>query len=142
MESSDQSLESEAAPSSVDALHPIGLTPSRRGTDHRIKVANTNRYRYIDCAGLPACTLGCADDIEQRILTEGPESVAAVFLKPMQNAGGGFTPAPGYFDRVREICDRHGVLLVSDEVIFAFGRLGHRGLERHAPSAPCHPERR
>jgi adenosylmethionine-8-amino-7-oxononanoate aminotransferase len=67
----------------------------------------------------------CADDIERIILEEGPETVAAVFLEPVQNAGGCLVPPPGYFQRVREICDRHGVLLVSDEVICAFGRLGH-----------------
>jgi adenosylmethionine-8-amino-7-oxononanoate aminotransferase len=55
---------------------------------------------------------------------EGADSVAAVFLEPVQNAGGCFPPPPGYFQRVREICDRHGVLLVSDEAICAFGRLG------------------
>jgi adenosylmethionine-8-amino-7-oxononanoate aminotransferase len=87
-------------------------------------VATTNRYRCDLCAHADACTLSCADDIERRILQEGPESVAAVFLEPVQNAGGCFTPAPGYFARVREICDRYGVLLVSDEVICAFGRLG------------------
>jgi adenosylmethionine-8-amino-7-oxononanoate aminotransferase len=47
-----------------------------------------------------------------------------VFLEPLQNSGGGFKPPPGYWQRVREICDRYGVLLVSDEVICAFGRLG------------------
>ena len=87
-------------------------------------VATTNRYRCDLCAHADACTLSCADDIERTILQEGPESVAAVFLEPVQNAGGCFTPTPGYFDRVREICDRYGVLLVSDEVICAFGRLG------------------
>ena len=51
-------------------------------------------------------------------------AATAVFLEPVQNAGGCFPPPPGYFQRVREICDRHGVLLVSDEVICAFGRLG------------------
>ena len=66
-----------------------------------------------------------ADEIERAILREGPESVAAVFLEPVQNSGGCFPPPPGYFQRVREICDRHGVLLVSDEVICAFGRLGY-----------------
>ena len=45
-------------------------------------------------------------------------------LEPVQNSGGCFPPPPGYFERAREICDRHGVLLVSDEVICAFGRLG------------------
>jgi adenosylmethionine-8-amino-7-oxononanoate aminotransferase len=87
-------------------------------------VANTNRYRCTLCEHAPACTLSCADDIERTILQEGPESIAAVFLEPVQNAGGCFTPPEGYFARVREICDRYGVLLVSDEVICAFGRLG------------------
>ena len=65
-----------------------------------------------------------ADQIEEEILFEGPETVAAVFLEPVQNAGGCFPPPPGYFQRVREICDKYDVLLVSDEVICAFGRLG------------------
>jgi len=89
-----------------------------------IHVENTNRYRCSFCSSGPGCTLQCADDIERAIVREGPETVAAVFLEPVQNAGGCFTPPPGYFERVREICDRHGVLLVSDEVICAFGRLG------------------
>jgi adenosylmethionine-8-amino-7-oxononanoate aminotransferase len=57
-------------------------------------------------------------------VAEGPETVALVYLEPVQNAGGCFPPPPGYFARVREICDTYGVLLVSDEVICAFGRLG------------------
>jgi adenosylmethionine-8-amino-7-oxononanoate aminotransferase len=67
----------------------------------------------------------CADAIEEAILFEGPETVAAVFLEPVQNAGGCYPPPAGYFAGVREICDRYGVLLVSDEVICAWGRLGH-----------------
>jgi hypothetical protein len=66
-----------------------------------------------------------ADQIEVAILNEGADTVAAVFLEPVQNAGGCFPPPPGYFQRVREICDEYDVLLVSDEVICAFGRLGH-----------------
>ena len=63
---------------------------------------------------------------------EGPTTVAAVILEPVQNAGGCFVPPEGYFQRVREICDRHGVLLISDEVICAWGRLGHWfGCERY-----------
>ncbi|HLJ99590.1 MAG TPA: aminotransferase class III-fold pyridoxal phosphate-dependent enzyme, partial [Streptosporangiaceae bacterium] len=73
-----------------------------------------------------------ADEIERSILREGPDSVAAVYLEPVQNSGGCFPPPPGYFQRVREICDRYGVLLVSDEVICAFGRLGYYfGSERY-----------
>jgi adenosylmethionine-8-amino-7-oxononanoate aminotransferase len=88
------------------------------------KAANTNRYRCHLCRHADACTLGCAEDIEQVILREGPETVAAVYIEPVQNAGGCFTAPPGYFDEVRAICDRYGVLMVSDEVICAFGRLG------------------
>jgi adenosylmethionine-8-amino-7-oxononanoate aminotransferase len=74
---------------------------------------------------------GAADAIEQMIETEGPELVAAVILEPVQNAGGCLVPPPDYWRRVREICDRHGVLLVSDAVICAFGRLGEWfGIER------------
>jgi len=62
--------------------------------------------------------------LEEAILREGPDTVAAVFLEPVQNSGGCFTPPPGYFQRVRAICDKYGVLLVSDEVICAFGRVG------------------
>jgi adenosylmethionine-8-amino-7-oxononanoate aminotransferase len=89
-----------------------------------LHVANTDRYRCPMCAHAPGCTLACADEIEEAIVFEGPETVAAVFLEPVQNAGGCIPPPPGYFERVREICDRYGVLLVSDEVICAFGRLG------------------
>jgi adenosylmethionine-8-amino-7-oxononanoate aminotransferase len=84
--------------------------------------ATTNSQHCQSCGG--PCTLSCADDIERIILEEGPETVAAVYLEPVQNSGGCFVPPEGYFARVREICDRHGVLLVSDEVICAFGRLG------------------
>ena len=97
-----------------------------------IKVPETNHYRCPTCQDDPHCSLHAADAIEEAILREGPETVAAVFLEPVQNAGGCFVPPPGYFARVREICDRHGVLLVSDEVICAYGRLGHMfGCERY-----------
>ena len=73
-----------------------------------------------------------ADQIAEAIENEGPDTVAAVFLEPVQNSGGCFPPPPGYFQRVREICDEYDVLLVSDEVICAFGRLGHMfGAERY-----------
>jgi adenosylmethionine-8-amino-7-oxononanoate aminotransferase len=93
------------------------------------RVPNTNFYR----AGEMGFTGGteeqfgvwAADRIEEMINFEGPETVAAVFLEPVQNSGGCFPPPPGYFQRVREICDKYDVLLVSDEVICAFGRLGH-----------------
>ncbi|MBD9733692.1 MULTISPECIES: aspartate aminotransferase family protein [unclassified Streptomyces] len=89
------------------------------------KVPNTNLYRAPLHGDDPeAFGRWAADQIEQQILFEGPDTVAAVFLEPVQNAGGCFPPPPGYFQRVREICDQYDVLLVSDEVICAFGRLG------------------
>jgi adenosylmethionine-8-amino-7-oxononanoate aminotransferase len=96
-------------------------------------VPNTDFYHApVHADDLAAFGLWAADQIAERIEAEGPETVAAVFLEPVQNSGGCFTPPPGYFQRVREICDRYGVLLVSDEVICAFGRLGHWfGAERY-----------
>ncbi|HCU49580.1 MAG TPA: aspartate aminotransferase family protein, partial [Micromonosporaceae bacterium] len=73
-----------------------------------------------------------ADEIAAAIEREGPETVVAVFLEPVQNAGGCFPAPPGYFQRAREICDRYGVLLVSDEVICSWGRLGeYFGAQRY-----------
>jgi adenosylmethionine-8-amino-7-oxononanoate aminotransferase len=92
-----------------------------------VRVPNTNFYRAPDFLAGDEAKFGqwAADEIERAILREGPQSVAAVYLEPVQNSGGCFPPPPGYFQRVREICDRYGVLLVSDEVICAFGRLGY-----------------
>ncbi|MBN8206847.1 aspartate aminotransferase family protein [Microbacterium esteraromaticum] len=93
------------------------------------RVPNTNFYRAAEMGGPAddpeAFGRWAANRIEEMILFEGPDTVAAVFLEPVQNSGGCFPPPPGYFQRVREICDRHDVLLVSDEVICAFGRIGH-----------------
>ncbi len=66
----------------------------------------------------------CANRIEEMILFEGPESIAAVFVEPLQNSGGCFPPPPGYLQRVRDICSQYGVIMVCDETITAFGRLG------------------
>ena len=102
------------------------------------RVPNTNFYRAPDAfqtgaeGDLEAFGRYAADRIAEAIEMEGPDSVAAVFLEPVQNSGGCFPPPPGYFQRVREICDEYDVLLVSDEVICAFGRLGHMfGAERY-----------
>ncbi len=97
------------------------------------RVPNTNIYRAPLHGDDPeAFGRWAADQIAVAIENEGPDTVAAVFLEPVQNAGGCFPPPPGYFDRVREICDEYDVLLVSDEVICAFGRLGHMfGAERY-----------
>jgi adenosylmethionine-8-amino-7-oxononanoate aminotransferase len=89
------------------------------------KVPNTNFYRAPEHGDdLEAFGRWAADAIDQAIEMEGPGTVACVVLEPVQNSGGCFPPPPGYLQRVREICDKHDVLLVSDEVICAFGRLG------------------
>jgi putrescine---pyruvate transaminase len=82
------------------------------------------RYRCDACRGEPACTLACADGLEEAIRREGPETVAMVIAEPVQGAGGVLVPSPDYLPRVREICRRHDVLLVADEVINGFGRTG------------------
>ncbi len=81
-------------------------------------------YRCSHCRGADDCNLACADDIEEVILREGPETVAAVIAEPVHGAGGVIPPTPGYWPRLREICDRHDVLLIADEVITGFGRTG------------------
>ncbi|GAB34472.1 putative aminotransferase [Gordonia otitidis NBRC 100426] len=91
------------------------------------RAPNTNIYRAPDeelAADPKKFGRWAADRIAEAIEFEGPDTVAAVFLEPVQNAGGCFPPPPGYFERVREICDEYDVLLVSDEVICAFGRIG------------------
>lgn len=95
-------------------------------TPGAFRVPNTNIYRAPTPLDTDPKAFGiwAADRIAEAIEFEGPDSVAAVFLEPVQNAGGCFPPPPGYFERVREICDRYDVLLVSDEVICAFGRIG------------------
>nr|WP_281361947.1 aspartate aminotransferase family protein [Nakamurella aerolata] len=91
-----------------------------------VKVPNTNFYRAPEYFADDEKAFGrwAADQVDWAIRTEGPDTVAAVFVEPVQNAGGCFPPPPGYFDRLAEICREHDVLLVSDEVICAYGRLG------------------
>ncbi len=75
--------------------------------------------------GDTADELASARAVEDMILAEGPETVAAVVCEPVQNGRGGLVPPDGYWQELRRICDRHGVLLVADEVICGFGRFGH-----------------
>ena len=91
-----------------------------------IRVPNTDYYRAPDHLTEDEKSFGlwAANRVEEAILAEGPDSIAAVFVEPVQNAGGSIPPPPGYFERLREICDNYDILLVSDEVICAYGRLG------------------
>ena len=115
---------------SIGALSLTGVpsikTPFEPLMPGAIKVQTPYRYRCNDCmnqsararCGAPT-TSPCASRWRART------RVAAVFMEPVQNTGGAFTPPEGYWQRVREICDEYDVLLVSDEVISAFGRFGH-----------------
>jgi hypothetical protein len=95
-------------------------------------VSNTNAYHRPDGETEAEFTTALLDELRAAIEQEGPESVAAVFMEPVQNSGGTFTPPEGYFQGVRSICDEYGVLLVADEVICGFGRLGYWfGSERY-----------
>jgi adenosylmethionine-8-amino-7-oxononanoate aminotransferase len=95
-------------------------------------VSNTNRYHRPPDETEAEFTRFLLDELEQAIVAMGPETVCLVHMEPVQNAGGCFTPPEGYWSGVREICDRYDVLLSADEVITAFGRLGHWfGSERY-----------
>jgi adenosylmethionine-8-amino-7-oxononanoate aminotransferase len=116
----------------LGALSATGITPMRTPfepfTPGGCHVPNTNLYRLEPGYGVE----NLAESVARRIEFEGPETVAAVIMEPVQNAGGCFTPPEGYFQRVREICDENDVLLISDEVICAWGRLGeYFGAQRY-----------
>jgi adenosylmethionine-8-amino-7-oxononanoate aminotransferase len=90
-------------------------------------VETPNLYRGCSRCGENGgrCTLACADELAEVIQREGAETVAAFIAEPVVGASGGaLVPPEGYFRRVREICDEHEVLLIADEVITGFGRIG------------------
>ena len=117
---------------SLGALSATGITSLREQfeplTPGGCHVPNTNSYRWPEDRD----PLWAAEAIAERIEFEGPDTVAAVILEPVQNGGGCLVPQDGYFQRVREICDANNVLLISDEVICSWGRLGYYfGSERY-----------
>ena len=92
---------------------------------HAVHVGQPNPYRCEYGGRTPEeCAARCAQAIEDAILFHGPESVSCVLGEPVSQPLGGVVPHASYWPRVREICDRYGVLLVFDEVITGFGRLG------------------
>ncbi|HKG25322.1 MAG TPA: aspartate aminotransferase family protein [Thermomicrobiales bacterium] len=76
------------------------------------------------CRRLDGCTLACLDLIEEAIVNEHPDTVAAVIAEPVMLSAGVHVAHPDYFPRLRELCDRHNVLLIFDEIITGFGRTG------------------
>jgi adenosylmethionine-8-amino-7-oxononanoate aminotransferase len=104
---------------------PALRTPFEPLVPEVVHVRNTNRYHRPAAETEEDFTTFLLDDLENALDAAGPETVAMVIMEPVQNSGGSFTPPAGYFQGVRELCDRHGILLCADEVITGFGRIGH-----------------
>jgi adenosylmethionine-8-amino-7-oxononanoate aminotransferase len=88
-------------------------------------VSNTNRYHRPAEETEAEFTAFLLDELERTILEMDPETVCLIHMEPIQNAGGSFIAPEGYWRGVRELCDRYDILLSADEVITAFGRVGH-----------------
>jgi len=106
-----------------------GISPNRKmfgamlpGVDHLPHTHHIDRNAYS--RGLPEWGAHLADDLERVLLLHDPSNVAAVIVEPIAGSAGVLLPPQGYLQRLREICDRHGVLLIFDEVISGFGRTG------------------
>jgi putrescine aminotransferase len=110
------------------ATAATGMAPFWRGMGPLdpsfIRVGTNYCYHCEWGKTYPGCGLDCASAIEEAIIREGPDTVAAVLAEPVHGAGGVIPPVPEYFPKLREICDRHNVLLITDEVITGFGRTG------------------
>jgi adenosylmethionine-8-amino-7-oxononanoate aminotransferase len=89
-------------------------------------------YRFVNTDPSVSLGVAAANQLEEAIAREGPDTVAAFIAEPVQGAGGVIVPPPDYFGRVREICTAHDVLFIADEVITGFGRTGRWfGLEHY-----------
>jgi len=92
------------------------------GTDHLRHTHDPARNAFSP--GLPEHGAELADDLERLVALHGAETIAAVIVEPMAGSTGVLLPPRGYLERLRAICDRHGIVLIFDEVISGFGRLG------------------
>ena len=105
-----------------------GLVNNRRmfpllpGTDHLRHTHDLARNAFT--RGLPAHGVELAEDLERLVALHGAETIAAVIVEPVAGSAGVILPPAGYLERLRAICDAHGILLIFDEVITGFGRLG------------------
>jgi adenosylmethionine-8-amino-7-oxononanoate aminotransferase len=120
----------------MGALSLNGVPPIREPFEPLVPevrhVRNTNRYHRPAGETEEQFTAFLLDELEHTIQAMGPETICLVHMEPVQSTGGCLTPPAGYFQGVREICDRYDILLSADEVICAFGRLGHWfGSERY-----------
>jgi adenosylmethionine-8-amino-7-oxononanoate aminotransferase len=107
-------------------------TPFEGAFIDAIRISPANTYRPIASATAETAGEACAKELEDAILQHGADNIAAFIFEPVVGAAGGCVPAPaGYAKRVREICDRHGVLMIADEVMCGVGRCGTwRALEK------------
>jgi adenosylmethionine-8-amino-7-oxononanoate aminotransferase len=99
-------------------------------------VPSPNRYRNDFGLEGEAGDIMCARYVEQEIVNQGPESVAAVIGEPISTSNGDHLPSPRYWQMLREICDRHGVFLIMDEIINGFGRTGKLFASEHFGVVP------
>lgn len=106
-----------------------GLTPNRKsfgpllpGIDHMPHTWDVEHMAFSK--GQPEWGLHLADELEKILILQDPSTVAAVIIEPVTGSGGVIVPPVGYLERIREICTKHNVLLIFDEVITGFGRLG------------------
>ncbi len=120
----------------LGALGVSGFLERRRAFEgafvDALRISPANTYRPISGATAETAGEACAQELEDAILKQGANTIAAFIFEPVVGAAGGCVPAPaGYAKRVREICDRHGILMIADEVMCGAGRTGYwRALER------------
>lgn len=112
---------------------PVNFGPLVPGNIH---IEQPNGYTGRCCSANGGCTLDCARDLERAILHEGPSTVAAFIGEPISAASGIHLPHPDYWPTIREICDKYGVLMISDEVITGFGRTGKMYATEHWNAQP------
>jgi taurine--2-oxoglutarate transaminase len=98
--------------------------PAEPGIPGIVRVMDPFRYRCRWCGGGPACTLDCLGHIEDTIAFEGPHTIAAIIVEPVTGTNGLIIPPPGYLQGLRELCTKHGILLICDEIMSGFGRTG------------------
>lgn len=113
---------------SMGALSVNGVTSIRNGFGPLVPGARhvplPYRYRCDYCALHSGCRGVCVDEVERLIEFEGPETIAAIIMEPVQNSGGAIVSPPGYLQHIRQICDHYGIVMIVDEVICGFGRVG------------------
>jgi beta-alanine--pyruvate transaminase len=108
--------------------------PLLPGTDHLRHTYDPSRARFVN--GQPESGADLADDLERLVALHGAETIAAVVVEPVAGSTGVLVPPTGYLQRLREIATRHGIVLIFDEVITAFGRLGAATASEHFGVTP------